>query len=128
MALEHLFRGEAEPARLCARGDDQGLAGVGIAAVTLEAKRPTAQVHTGDVVHHDLGAEVLGLPPHLLHQPGPLDDVGKARIVLDVGGDRQLTARLYALNEDWCQHGARRVDRRGVTGGSGPENEELGVL
>ena len=40
--------------------------------------------------------DVLGLGLHLLHQPGALDDVGEARIVLDVGGDGQLAAGLDA--------------------------------
>ena len=43
-----------------------------------------------------LGADMLGLLLHLLHQPGALDDVGEARVVLDVGGDGQLAARLNA--------------------------------
>jgi hypothetical protein len=35
---------------------------------------------------------------HLLHQPRPLDHVGEAGIILDIGGDGELPARLHALH------------------------------
>jgi hypothetical protein len=66
------------------------------------------------------GADMLGLPAHLLHQPRALDDVGEARIVLDVGGDGQLPAGLDAGIEQRLQHGARGIDGRGVAGGPEP--------
>ena len=69
--------------------------------IAFEPERPRLQVDLGDVVHDDLGADVLGLRLHLLHQPGALDDVGEARVVLDVGGDGQLAARL----EPWISSG-----------------------
>ena len=46
------------------------------------------------MVENDPGPDMLGLLLHLLHQPGALDDVGETGIVLDIGGDRQLAARL----------------------------------
>jgi hypothetical protein len=70
------------------------------------------------VVADDLGADVLGLLLHLLHQPRALDDVGEARIVLDVGGGGHLAARHDALDEKRLQHGARGVDACGVAGGA----------
>ena len=39
-----------------------------------------------DLVEHDLGADVLGLRLHLLHEPGALDHVGEPGVVLDIGG------------------------------------------
>ena len=72
-------------------------------------------------------ADVLGLLLHLLHQPGALDDIGEAGIVLDVGGDHQLAARLVARDEHRLEHGARGVDGGGVAGGAGAEDDELGV-
>ncbi len=56
----------------------------------------------------------VGLGLHLLHQPGPLDDVGEARIVLHIGRDGELAAGLDALDQDGFQHGARGIDRGGV--------------
>ena len=70
---------------------------------------------------------MLGLLLHLLHQPGALDDVGEARIVLDVGGDGELAARLDALDQDRLQHGARGIDRGGVAGRAGADDDKLGV-
>jgi len=40
------------------------------------------------VIVDEARADMLGLRLHLFHQPGPLDDVGEARIILDVGGGR----------------------------------------
>ena len=42
----------------------------------------------------DPRADVIGLRPHLLHQPGSLDRIGEAGIILDVGGGHQLAAWL----------------------------------
>ena len=68
------------------------------------------------VIGDDLGADVRRLGLHLLHEPGALDHVGEARIILDVGGDGELPARLDALDQHRLEHGAGRVDRRGVAG------------
>jgi hypothetical protein len=64
---------------------------------------------------------------HLLHQPRALDDVGEAGIVFHVGGDGELAAGLDALDQYGFEHRARRVDRRGVTGGAGTDNDDLGM-
>ena len=64
-----------------------------------EPERPLLEVDLHDLVHDDLGADVQRLALHLLHEPGTLDHVGEARIVLDVGGDRELAAGLRALDE-----------------------------
>jgi hypothetical protein len=63
------------------------------------------------------------LGAHLLHQPGALDDVGEARIVLDVGGDRQLAAGLDALDQHGVEQGAGGIDGGGEAGGAGADDE-----
>ncbi len=68
-----------------------------------------------------------GLLLHLLHQPGALDDVGEARIILDIGGDGELAAGLDALNQHRLQHRAGGVDRGGVTGRPGADDDDLRV-
>ena len=68
-----------------------------------------------------------GLLRHLLHQPGALDDVGEARIVLDVGRDGELAAGLDALDQDRLEHGAGGVDRRRIAGRARPDDDDLGV-
>ena len=59
---------------------------------------------------------MLGLLAHLFHEPGSLDHLGEAGIVLDVGGDSHLPAGLQALNQHGAQIRARRIDGGGVTG------------
>ncbi len=68
-----------------------------------------------------------GLLFHLLHQPWALDDVGEARIVLDVGGDGELPAGLDALDQDRLQHRPRRVNRRRVSCRTGTDDDDLGM-
>ena len=67
---------------------------------------------------------MLGLLAHLLHQPGALDDFGKAGIVLDIGGDGQLAARLQAGDQNRLQHGARGIDGGRVTGSAGTDDDQ----
>ena len=79
------------------------------------------------MVGDDFGADMLRLLLHLLHQPGALDDVGEARVILDIGGDGELAAGLDALDQHRLQHGARGIDRGGVTGGAGADDDDFGV-
>ena len=79
------------------------------------------------MIGDDLGADVLGLLLHLLHQPRALDDLGEARVVLDVGGDGELAAGLDALDQDRIQHGAGGIDRGRVAGGSGADDDDFRV-
>ncbi len=73
------------------------------------------------------GADMLGLRPHLLHEPGALDHLGEAGIVLDIGGGGELAAGLAAGDEQRLEHGAGGVDRRGVAGRAGPDDDDLVV-
>ena len=86
-----------------------------------------AQIDLVDVVGDELGADMGGLLLHLLHEPGALDHVGKARIVLDVGGDGELAAGRDALDQDRIEHGAGGIDRRGIAGRAGADDHDLGV-
>ena len=79
------------------------------------------EVDVDDVVHDDLGTDICSLRLHLLHQPRALDGFSKARIVLHVGGDCELTARLNALLEGdttrpepwsaWLQESAENLNQ-----------------
>src|SRR5258706_12061303 len=68
-----------------------------------------------------------GLLFHLLHQPRAMNDVGKTRIIFHVGGDGELAAGLDALNQHGFKHRPRRVDRGGVTCGTGTDDDDLGM-
>ena len=93
------------------------------AAVAADAERPLPEFERHDGVVLDAGADVLGLRAHLLHQPGALDRLGEARIVLDVGGDHQLPARLETRQHQRLQQRARRIDGGGVAGRSRTDDD-----
>ena len=99
-----------------------------VAGIALEPEWPLRKIDLHDVVHHDLGADMLGLLAHLLHEPRPLDHVGETGIVFDIGGDRQLTAGLVALDHDRGQHGAGGIDRSRIAGRAGPEDDDACVF
>ena len=79
------------------------------------------------MIADDPGPDMLGLFLQLLHQPRPLNDVGETGIILDIRGDRELSAGLDTLNQDRLQHRASRVDCGGVARGSRPDDNNLGV-
>ncbi len=125
VALELLLGRQIEPARLRAGGDDQCVGEIDVARIAGQPERPARQLRLVDVIGDDLRPHMLGLLLHLLHQPRALDHIGEARIVLDVGGDRELAAWLDALDQHGLQHGARGVDRGRVAGRTRSDNDHL---
>ena len=125
-AHEGLLRRDAQPLGLRAGGDYQRIRGVDRAGIASGTERPHIEVDLGDDVVDDLGADMLGLFEHLLHQPRTLDRIGKARIVFDIGGDHQLAALLQAGDKHRLQHGAGGIDRRRVARRAGADDDELG--
>src|SRR5215467_5632677 len=125
---EFLLGRQLQPTRLGAGRDDEAVCEVMVAGLALEPERPMGEIDLADMIADELGADVLGLLLHLLHQPRPLDDVREARIVLDVGGDRELATGLDALDQDRLQHGAGGIDRGRIARRPGPDDEELGAL
>ncbi len=97
-------------------------------ALVVTLKGCDAQVDGGDGLGLDHRAETLGLGLELLHQLGPLDPVGEAGVVLDLGGDGQLAARLLALEQEVGDVGAAEVQAGGVAGGAGADDDDLEVL
>ena len=102
-----------------------GFGEIDVAAVAGQPERPPRKIELGDEIDDDLGADMVGLLLHLLHQPGALDDVGEAGIVLDLGGDGELAAGLDARDQHRLQHGAGGIDRGGVTGRPGTDDDDL---
>ena len=127
-AHEALLAFEAQPLRLCAGADDDGVADIEIAGIAGADEGAFAEVRGDHHVVDQPRAHSLRLARHLLHQPRPLDDVGEAWIVLDVGGDGELAAGLQALHHDRLQIGARRVDRCGIAGGAGADDQDLAAV
>ncbi len=127
VTLELLLGGKLQPARLRAGGDDHAVGEIAVAGIAFQPERPMRQIHLAHVIGDDPGPHVLGLLLHLLHQPWALDDLGEARVVLDVGGDGELPAGLDALDQHRFQHGAGGIDRGGVAGRPGADDDDLGV-
>jgi hypothetical protein len=118
----------SQPAGLGAGGDDQGLGQVGVAGIARGADRPGSEIDAGDDVLDDGGADMLGLGAELVHQPGALDGFGEARVILDIGGDGQLPARLHPGDDQRRQPGPGGVDGRGIAGGAGAEDQQAGTV
>src|SRR5262249_39705891 len=108
--------------------DDHAVGEVAGAGLAVELERPPRKVDLAHLVADELGPDMLGLLLHLLHQPGALDDVGEAWIVLDIGGDGELAAGLDALNQDRLQHGSGGIDRSRIARRPGTDDEELGAV
>ncbi len=71
---------------------------------------------------------MLGLCLHLFHQPRPLDRLGKAGVVLHIGGDGKLAARLQTGNQHGFEIGACSIDGSGVSGRAGTDNQYFCVI
>ena len=108
---------EAEPAVRRAGRVDHGKRLAHATLAECDALDVTAELEFRDVVMDDLGAEALGLLPHLHHQVRPHDALGKSGEVLDVGGLHEFATDVdRAGDEQRLQSGAGRIDRRGVSG------------
>ena len=93
----------------------------------MEPERAPAKLDFDDMIRDHARADMFGLCLHLVHEPRTLDRRGKAWIILDIGGDRQLAARLEAGDQNRLQHGARGVDRGGIAGGPRSNDDYFGV-
>jgi hypothetical protein len=126
LAHECLFARQAEVTGAGASGDDQRIAAVG-RTVTNQGEGLAGQVHGIDVVEDDLGLEALGVLLHALHQCRTGQAVYIAGPVVDLGGGSQLATGLHAGDQQRLQVGARRVNRRAVTGRAGTEDDHAGM-
>ena len=125
-AHERLLGRQAEVLGRGAGGDDQRVAGV-VAGVAAQVNGRLREIDRVDVVEHDLGVEALGVLQEALHQVRALHAVDVGRPVVDVGRRHQLAALRDAGDEHRLQVGARGVDRGGVAGGAGAEDQDSGV-
>ncbi|ENN87883.1 hypothetical protein RHSP_48695 [Rhizobium freirei PRF 81] len=126
-ALKMLFALDAEPLRLGASGYDERIGGPDLAAVGAGDEGALIGIDLGHKVVDDLGADMLGLLQHLLHQPRPLNGIGKARIVFDIRGNHQLAALFQAGDQNRLQHRASGIDSGRITGWAGADDEYLRV-
>jgi hypothetical protein len=71
---------------------------------------------------------MFGLLLHLFHEPRTLHDVFKAGVILDIGCDGHLTARLHTGHDHRLEARAGRVDGGGISGRPGPDDEYFAVM
>ena len=126
-ALELFFGRQAEPARLGAGGENDHFGEIDVAGIAGDAEGALPEFKLVDVIGHDPRADMGRLLLHLFHQPGTLDDIGEARVVLHIRGDGELSAGLDALDQDRLQHRARGVNAGGVASRTGADDDNLGV-
>ena len=93
-AFERLFARETQPFGLRSGRKNNRLGGEGATAVAANDERPLSELERDHVFALDPCAHVIGLRPHLLHQPGSLDRIGESGIILHIGGGHQLAALL----------------------------------
>src|SRR5262249_4931609 len=127
-AAESLFARQAKPARLGAGGEDQRVADIGIARIAGRNKGPPAEIDRRDQIFNDPRPDMLRLPLHLFHQPGALHRLGQARVVLALGGDRQLAPGLQSGNEQRLEIGACRVDGCSIAGRPRADDQYFAVV
>ena len=106
---------DAEHARLRAGRDDDRVRGV-LGAADPHPLGVGREVDAIDVGGDELGAEAHRLLAELRHELGSEDPGGKARVVLDVGGEHELPARADPFDDERVQVCPRGVDRRGQAG------------
>ena len=128
LPLQQLLGRQVQPARLRAGRDHERVAEIEVPPSPIRRNGRCGKVDLDDMVPHHLRADMLGLLLHLLHQPGALDDVGEAGIILDVGGDGELPAGLDALDDDRRHAGAGGIDGGGEAGRAGAEDEHAGGM
>jgi hypothetical protein len=133
---EPVLVGAAEHERVGPGRDDQRVdqvGGLGLAGIPdPDAERGAlGELGAGHLAGQQLRAEPLGLRPHGRHELGTHHAVGEAGVVLHLGGQHELTARLVArrgrltLYDDRGELRARRVDRRREARGPGSRDQYL---
>src|SRR5271155_355724 len=123
-ADQFTLAGEAQQARGGAGGNNQRLRFVGFFAGS-DLERTLREVHFIYGSGFELRAESLRLLAHIFDELRPHNAVGEAGVVLDVRGERELTALLVAVNHQGLQIGARGVDCSGEPGAATADNDNV---
>src|SRR5579863_4517097 len=114
--------GQSQPACRSATGDNQG-PGVDHLVAGVDLEWTLAKVDAADMAVFVFRAETRRLLAHVFDQFGALDAFRESREVFHQGGKRELSARLMAFDDQRLQVGARGVERGGVTGTAGANDD-----
>ncbi len=110
-----------------AGGDDDAV-GDELVLADVDPERALGEVDARDVVREELCAEPLGLAAEVLHHHRAHDAVGVAGVVLDVGGDHQLSTPVEALDHERLEVGACGVQRRRVAGRPASDDDHVAYV
>ncbi len=124
MPDQRLFAGQSQPARRSSAGNDQGARVDGFLAQT-QRKGTHTKIGADHVAKLVLGAESPRLLAHVLDQLRPLDAIRKSRKIFHQGSQRELASGFMAFEHQRLQFGARRVERRGVTGATRADDDNV---
>src|ERR1700751_81617 len=127
-AAEHFLARQPEPTSLRAGRYDHRITRISIPRIAGGDEGPAGEIDRDDQVENHSSTGVCGLQPHLFHQPRPLDNIGEAGVVLDVGSDGHLPAWLQPGDEYGLQIAAGRVDRCSIAGRSRTNDQDLAVM
>ena len=125
MADEFLFAGEAEVAWCGAGGDDEGFGFEGFRAGLQQEGTIAATLDRLDAGIGDAGAKFFRLGLYFHHQLRAHDAFGMTGKIFHFGGGRQLSARLRARKEQGAEVGACGVNRCGVAGATGADDDDI---
>ena len=81
-----------------------------------------------DMVKNDFSIEALRVFLKAFHQFGPLHAHGIRRPVIHIGSGHELAALGHPGDDDRVEVGAGGIDRRGISGRAGTEDEQAGVF
>jgi len=115
--------------RALAPGGDERVGGVHVAVGEFDAEVACGlfrDVHDDSV--SSLGAELRRLRFHVVDQLRPGDSLGEAGVVLHVGSERELPARLVALDEQRIVVRPRGVDSCRESGDPGAGDNQPAVF
>ncbi len=116
---------DAEAARLRARRDDDRPSEVGRAVARLHLLDVPVEADAADLGELGRRPEALGPQLHLLAEVEPVDAVLETGVVVDLRGERDLSAGRELLEHERVEAGPRRVQGGRVPGGSSPYDEDI---
>lgn len=130
--------GQVKTTGIGTSGDDDGIGSAGglivrtIVPLRPQLERPLREIHSRDSLSDNLSSEPDGLLAHVLHQLCTTDTIREAGEVLDVGGGGELTASSGAVSQhtlikDRLELRTREIDRGGVCGGAGANDNDFAV-
>ena len=127
VAEETAFGLESEHARGRAGGDDHRI-GRQLEIADRHVERTRGEIHRVGVGGDEPGPEARGLVPEAHHELRAHDSFNESGVVLDLGGEHQLTTGGEPFDDHGLEVGARGIDRGGEAGRARSDDDDFVVL